>query len=136
MCFLGRIQKWVCYHRYQICFKVLNQLSIEICCLPAPYKMITQHETVTHCLLFILQPIYLHNLSMLMFSQPIKSCVYQQLLYLLTNQITLQGFWIFNWLTITWLFGFSTSCWNVSRQQQSFSALQSPTWSFSIKVLL
>ena len=25
------------------------------------------------------------------------------LLYLLTNQITPQGFWIFNWLTITWL---------------------------------
>ena len=55
-------------------------------------QMITQHETVTHYLLFILQPIYLHNLSTLVFSQPIKSCAYQQLLYLLTNQITPQGF--------------------------------------------
>jgi len=40
VCFLGRIQKWVCCHRYQTCFKLLNQLSIKICCqrLPAPYK--------------------------------------------------------------------------------------------------
>ena len=27
-----------------------------------------------------------------------------------------------------------TGCWNVSHQQQSFSGLQSPRWSFSIKV--
>ena len=30
--------------------------------------------------------------------------------------------------------GFRTGCRNVSRQQQSFSGLQSPKWSFSIKV--
>ena len=30
--------------------------------------------------------------------------------------------------------GFRTGCRNVSRQQQSFSGLQSPRWSFSIKV--
>ena len=30
--------------------------------------------------------------------------------------------------------GFRTGCWNVSRQQQSFSGHQSPRWSFSIKV--
>ena len=30
--------------------------------------------------------------------------------------------------------GFRTDCRNISRQQQSFSGLQSPRWSFSIKV--
>ena len=44
----------------------------------------TQQETVTPCLLFILQPIYLHKLSPHMSSQPITSRIYQRLLYLLT----------------------------------------------------
>ena len=43
-----------------------------------------------------MQPIYLHNLSPQMSLQPIKSRVYQWLLYLLTNQIMHKGFWIFN----------------------------------------
>ena len=30
--------------------------------------------------------------------------------------------------------GFGTGCWNISCQQQSFFELQSPRWSFSIKV--
>jgi len=52
----------------------------------------TQQETVTPCLLFILHPIYLHNLSPHMSSQPITSRIYQRLLYLLTKQIAHQGF--------------------------------------------
>ena len=52
----------------------------------------TQQETITPCLLFILQSIYLHNLSPHMSSQPITSRTYQRLLYLLTNQIAHQGF--------------------------------------------
>ena len=52
----------------------------------------TQQETITPCLLFILQSIYLHNLSPDMSSQPITSRTYQRLLYLLTNQIAHQGF--------------------------------------------
>ena len=44
---------------------------------PASYvQAITQQERVTHCLLFILQPIYLHNQSPHTSSQPIKSRVY------------------------------------------------------------
>ena len=31
---------------------------------------------------------------------------------------------------------FRTGCWNVGHKQQSFSGLQSPRWSFSIKVIL
>ena len=45
--------------------------------LTCPLQMITQQETVTHCLSFILQPIYLHNLSLHTFSQPITLRVYQ-----------------------------------------------------------
>ena len=60
--------------------------------LPAPYKMCTKQETVTPCLLFILQTTYLHNLSPHTFSQPITSRIYQRLLYLLTNEIAHQGF--------------------------------------------
>ena len=71
-------------------------------------------------------------------SQPITSRIYQRLLYLLTNQIAHQGFWIFNWLKLSLDSedGFRTGCRNVSHQQQSFefSGLQSPRWSFSIKV--
>ena len=52
----------------------------------------TQQETITPCLLFILQSIYLHYLSPHMSSQPITSRTYQRLLYLLTNQIAHQGF--------------------------------------------
>ena len=37
---------------------------------PTPFKF-TQQETVTRCLLFILQPIYLHKLSPHTSSQPI-----------------------------------------------------------------
>ena len=55
-------------------------------------KTFTQQETVTPCLLFFLLPIYLHNLSPHMSSQPIASHIYQQLLCLLTNQIAHQGF--------------------------------------------
>ena len=94
------------------------------------------HMTVTHCLLFMLQPIYLHNLSLHMSSQPITSSFYKWPLYLLTNQIADQGFWIFNWLKLSLdcVDGFRTGCLNISHQQQSFSGLQSPRWSFSIKV--
>ena len=55
-------------------------------------QMTTQQETATHCLLLILQPIDMYNLSLHTSPQPITSRVYQQLLYLLTNQIALQGF--------------------------------------------
>ena len=91
--------------------------------------------TITPCLLFILQSIYLHNPSPHMSSQPITSRTYQRLLYLLTNQIAHQGFWIFNWLTLPLDSedGFRTGCRNVSHQQQSFSGLLSPRWSFSMK---
>ena len=72
--------------------------------LPNLEQTITQQETVTHCLLFTLQPLYQHSLSLHKSSQPIASRVYQRLLYLLINQIADHGFWIFNWLkTITWL---------------------------------
>ena len=76
----------------------------------------TQQETITPCLLFILQSIYLHNLSPRMSSQPITSRTYQRLLYLLTNEIAHQGFWIFNWLTLPLDSedGFRTGCRNVS----------------------
>ena len=40
------------------------QQTVLNCCQPlsAPYKrLLNQQETVTHCLLFILQPMYLHN---------------------------------------------------------------------------
>ena len=56
-------------------------------------QTITQQETVTHCLLFILQPIYLHNLSPHTSSQPITSRVYQRLLiYWPIMKIAQQGF--------------------------------------------
>ena len=42
-------------------------------------QMTTQQETVTHCLLLILQPIYLQNLSPHASPQPITSRVYQRL---------------------------------------------------------
>ena len=54
-------------------------------------------ETVTHCLLFVFQPIYLHNLAPCTSSQPITSRVYQRLVYLLTNQIVHKGLWISNY---------------------------------------
>ena len=46
----------------------------------------------------------------------ITSPIYQRLLYLLTNQIAHQGFWIFNWLTLPLDSedGFRTGCRNVS----------------------
>lgn len=98
--------------------------------------LIEKDITVTHCLLFILQPIYLHNLSLLMSSQPITSHVYKWPLNLLTNQIDHQGFEIFNWLKLSLdcKDDFRTGCPNISHQHQSFSGLQSPRWSFSIKV--
>ena len=55
------------------------------------------------------------------------------LLYLLTNQIAHQGFWILSF-GLDSGDGFRTGCRNVSHKQHSFSRLQSPTWSFSIKV--
>ena len=105
--------------------------------LPAPYiiQTITQQETISHWLLFIVQPCYLHNTHTS--SQPITWRVYQRLLYLLTNQIAHQGFWIFNRLRL-WLDsedGFRTGCRNVSRKQ-SFSGLQSPRSSFSRCLIL
>ena len=50
------------------------------------------------------------------------------------NQIAQQGFLIFNWLQLPLdpEDGFRTGRRNVSHQQQSFSGLQSPRWSFSI----
>ena len=50
-------------------------------------RTITPQETVTHHLLFILQPNHLHNLYLGTSSQPITSHLNQRLLYLLTNQI-------------------------------------------------
>ena len=66
-------------------------------------QTITQEETVAHCLLFILQSLYLHNLSLHTSSQPITSRVYQRLLYLLTNEIAHQDFWLFKWRLWRWL---------------------------------
>ena len=59
--------------------------------LPAPYKRL-QFLHRKHCLLFILQAIYLPKLSPHTSSQPIKSRVYQRPLYLLTKQIAHRGF--------------------------------------------
>ena len=53
-------------------------------------QMFTQQGAVTPCLLYILQPIYLHKLSPHKSSQPITSRIYQRLLCLLTNQIAHQ----------------------------------------------
>ena len=62
-------------------FTNLEQTALNRCQpLPAPYKRLP-------CLLFILHPMYLHNLSLHMSLQSIKSRNYQWLLYLLTNQI-------------------------------------------------
>ena len=63
-------------------------------------QTIAQQETVTHFFLFIVQPIYLHNLSLHTSSQSITSRIYQRLLNPLTYQIAHQGFWIFNWLKL------------------------------------
>ena len=86
-------------------------------------NIIAQQESVTHCLLFILQPIHLHNLSTHMSSQSITSCIYQPLLYLLADQIAHQGFWIVNWLRLSLNGGFLTGCRNVSHKHRSFSGL-------------
>ena len=46
-------------------FTNLQQTALN-CCQPlsAPYKrLLNQQETITHCLLFILQPIYLNNFA-------------------------------------------------------------------------
>ncbi|XP_015767372.1 PREDICTED: dnaJ homolog subfamily A member 1-like [Acropora digitifera] len=88
----------------------------------------TRQKTITPCLLFILQPIYLHNLSPHTSSQPIKSRIYQRLLYLLANQIAHQGFFSYQQTKTTTDSddGFRTGCRNVSHKQQSFSGRQSP----------
>ena len=106
--------------KYNIC-KWLSTLSSTL-------QTITQPETLTLRLLFILQPIYLHNLCLHTSSQPITSRVYQRLLYRLTNQIAHQGFWIFNWLKLPLDSedGFRRGCQNVSRQEQTFSGLSQP----------
>ena len=80
-------------------------------------QTLTQQDTVTPCLLFILQPIYLHNLSLHTSSQPITSRIYPWLLYLLTNKIAHQGFGILNWLRLPLDSedGFRTGCWNITR---------------------
>ena len=45
-------------------FTNLEQTALNPCQpLPTPYKHFTQQETLRQCLLFILQPIYLHNLA-------------------------------------------------------------------------
>ena len=51
-------------------------------------------------------------------------------------KIACQGFWIFNWLRLSLYSedGFCTGCREICRKQQSFSGLQSPRWSLSIKV--
>ena len=93
-------------------------------------QRITQQKTATYCLFFTVQPIYWHN--------PISADVFTAnhitrlpTASLLTNQIAHQGFWVFNWLkSLDSEDGFRTGCWNVSRQQQSFSGLQLPRWSF------
>ena len=50
-----------------------------------------------------------------------KKIIYQRLLYLLTNQIAHQGFWIFNWLTLPLDSedGFRTGCRNADDLFQS-----------------
>ena len=57
-------------------------------------QMCTQQETVTPCLLFILQPTYLHNLSPHTFSQPITSRSPGFLNFELINTTT----WLWRWL--------------------------------------
>ena len=69
-----------------------KSLSTSFCTL----QTFTQQDTVTHCLLFNIQHIYLYNLSLHSSSLPITSCTYQQQLYLSTNQIAHPGFLIFN----------------------------------------
>ena len=101
-------------------FTNLEQTALNRCRpIPAPYDYATGNSNT----LFIihltthLQPISLHNLSPHTSSQPITSRVYQRLLYLLTNQIVHQGFWILNWvrLSLDSEDGFRTGCRNVSR---------------------
>jgi len=83
------------------------------------------YASVTHCLLFISQLIYLHNLS------PHTSSLY---LYWPIKSLT--RVFKFFWEDYHSEDGFRTGCRNVSHEQQSFSGLQSPRWSFSIKVTL
>ena len=100
---IGHANRWV------VRWIINNVLlfPVELSTSSRTLQSVTQQETVTHCLLFILQPMYLHNLSPHTSSQPITSSIYQPLLYLLNNQIAQQGFWIFKWLrlslTFTWL---------------------------------
>ena len=59
-----------------------------------------------------------------MSSWPIKSRVYQRLLYVLTNQIAEPGFLNFQLrLSLDSEDGFRTGCRNVSRKKESFSGL-------------
>ena len=68
-------------HTLESWFTNLEQTVLNRCHpLPAPYKRLLNR--ITPCLLFILQPMYLHNLSPHMSSQPITSRIYQRLLYL------------------------------------------------------
>ena len=76
---------------------------------------LTWNSNNLNCFLFILRPLYLHNLSSHSSSQPITSRAYQRLLYLLTNQITHQGFGIFNNRSLYSEDGFRSGCRNVSR---------------------
>ena len=73
----------------EICPKSLSTSSRTL-------QTFTQQEIVTPCLLFILHPIYLHNLSPHMSLEPITLHIYQGLLYLLTNQIAHRCFFSFS----------------------------------------
>ena len=71
-------------------------------------------------MIFILPPIYLHNLSQHTSSQPITAYIYQWLFYL---SIANQGFWIFDWLRLSLDSedGFPTGC-----QSQTIVLLRTP----------
>ena len=77
-------------------FTNLEQTALNPCQpLPTPYKHFTQQETLRQCLLFILQPIYLHNLAHVLTANHIPHLPTATLLILWMNQIAHQGFFIF-----------------------------------------
>ena len=88
-------------------FKLSTVLKFKLS-IPQLINPILVYQSLTHAapqFLSKLFPSLYCSVSPYTSSQPITSWVYQWLLYLLTNQITHQGFLIFNWvkLLITWL---------------------------------
>ena len=89
------LQYWLLSLNYtRSCFsiKLRTNCPKSLSTSPRSLQMISQQETGTHCLSSILQPIYLHTPS-----QPMGL----PMLYLLTDQINHQIFWVFNWVKLS-----------------------------------